>query len=71
MPPKSRDQRLFGAACLRVSLERAHGDRAATLEIYEATLRDLDLTDGDVEEYLSVHRAEVQAALDARRTPRS
>ncbi|MCK6546508.1 hypothetical protein L6R52_11710 [Myxococcota bacterium] len=71
MPPKSREQRLFGAACLKLTLERTHGDRAATLEIYEATLRDLDLTDGAVEEYLSAHRSEVQAALDARRGPRS
>lgn len=71
MAAKTREQRLFGAACLKLTLERARGARAGGGEIYEATLRDLDLTDQDVEEYLRTHRDEVVAALDARRAPRS
>ena len=70
MAPKTREERLFGAACLKITLERS-GSGTAGGEIYRDTLRDLGLTDVEVDAYLDEHRAVVQAALDARRQPKS
>lgn len=67
MPPKSREQRLFGAACLRLALEAKVADKAGGLEIYEATLADLGVSDDEVEIYLATHREEVRSALAAGR----
>jgi hypothetical protein len=58
---------LFGAACLKLTLERSG---SAASEIYEGTLRDLGLQDAEVAEYLRSHRAMVEAALAAHRGPR-
>lgn len=63
MPPKSREERLFGAACLKVKLEQTLGDRAGAAEIYQDTLRDLSLTEDDVALYLDQHRGKVEDAL--------
>ncbi len=69
MAQRSKQERLFGAACLRLTLERA-GTRVSGNEIYEGTLRDLGLTDDDVEVYVRDHRDEVQTALKSgRRQP--
>lgn len=68
MPPKSREQRLLGAACVRVALERSGG--SPDNEIYRGTLLDLGLTEADVNEYLLQHRAEVERRLDAHRSGR-
>src|SRR5437868_2078931 len=62
---KTRDERLFGAACLKVMLERTLRDRAGASEIYRATLSDLDILDEDVDGYLAEHREMIQTALDA------
>jgi hypothetical protein len=64
---KTREERLFGAACLRLTLERGSGHGAAGSEIYRETLMDLELTDADVDAYLESHRDAVVAALAARR----
>lgn len=65
MAPKTREQRLFGAACLKVTLERSGG--SAMNEIYKSTLDDLGVNADDVEEYLGQVREDVEAALDAGR----
>lgn len=64
MAPKPKDQRLFGAACVRVTLERTGRDPSA-LEIYRETLEDLEVTDEEVSEYLRDHRVSVERSLDA------
>ena len=63
MPPRTREQRLFGAACLKVQLERKGISRS---EIYEGALCDLKLKDEEVVEFLSRERERVEAALDNR-----
>ena len=72
MPPRTREERLFGAACLKLALEE-RGAKASTMEIYEGALADLGLTDAEVDQYLGGHGDEVRAALAARRRggPRS
>lgn len=68
MAPKTREERLFGAACLKLTLDRAgNPSQAAGSEIYRDTLNDLGLSEEDVEAYLAENRSLVQAALDARR----
>jgi|GEM_PF-3123139 len=64
MPPRTREQRLFGAACLKVQLERTGFSRS---EIYDGTLCDLELTDEEVVDFLSRERGRVEAALDHRK----
>ena len=62
MAAKKRDP-LFGAAVLKVSF-RMRGDEAGEgfRRVYEGVLRDLGLTDEEVEAYLASHRDEVEAA---------
>lgn len=67
MAPKTREERLFGAACLKVTLEKNGG--SAMNEIYTATLADLGLEPGEVEAYLRTARTRVEAALEAARSP--
>ncbi len=68
MPKRTKEQRLFGAACLKLKLEARGGGPS---EIYESTLQDLDVTDEEVDVYLAEHRDMVQAALDAHGQPRN
>lgn len=67
MAPKTREERLFGAACLRVTLERNGG--SAMNEIYIATLEDLGLSAEEVDTYLQGARAQVESALNSGRAP--
>jgi hypothetical protein len=61
---KTREQRLFGAAVLRRSFElRGEEQARAFRSVYEGVLRDLEVTDAEVGEYLAAHRAEVEAAV--------
>lgn len=70
MPRKrSREEKLFGAACLKLTLEGALERGAAAIEIYEETLSELELTDAEVDGYLAAHRESVVRALEARRGP--
>ncbi len=66
--PRTKAQRLFGAACLRIQLERNRVDPNGS-EIYQGALDDLDLEDNEVEAYIRDHRAEVETALDSGRRP--
>jgi len=61
---KTRKNPLLGAAVLRALLQRRAGDdQAKTQSLYEGVLRDLDLTDEQVDQYLSEHAAEVEEAI--------
>ncbi|HEX9051847.1 MAG TPA: hypothetical protein VF841_15060 [Anaeromyxobacter sp.] len=62
--PKTRSERLFSAAVVRLSFELQDGRYKDGFRfVYEGVLRDLDLAERDVEEYLASHRAEVEAAI--------
>ena len=61
---KTRSEKLFSAAVLRLSFELQDGQyRDGFRFVYEGVLRDLELEDQDVAEYLASHRAEVEAAI--------
>ena len=53
---------LFGAAVVKAVLRKREGV-TATSALYEGILRDLGVTDGQVEEYLAAHAAEVEEAI--------
>ncbi|MBI4815484.1 MAG: hypothetical protein HY791_04470 [Deltaproteobacteria bacterium] len=59
---KTRPDRLFGAACLKLTLEGS-GTEARASSIYQETLSELDLAEAEVDAYLDAHRAEVVKAL--------
>ena len=63
MPPRTREERLFGAACLKVQLENSGGLVRGTSGIYEGALRDLELTDDEVTQFLQTQRGRVEQAL--------
>ncbi len=66
--PKTRQERLFSAAVLRLSFELQDGPYKEGFRfVYEGVLRDLALGEADVEEYLASHRAEVEAAIGRRK----
>ena len=66
---RTREQKLFGAAVLRRSFElRGEEQARAFRAVYEGVLRDLELTDAEVGEYLAAHPAEVEAAVGRGRT---
>lgn len=67
MPRRTKEQRLFGAACLKLTLEARGGHPS---EIYLRTLEDLELTEEEVDAYLVENRDVVQAALEAHGHPR-
>ena len=54
---------LFGAAVVKAVLRKRTGDSGASSTLYEGILRDLGVTDGDVEKYLLEHEVEVQQAI--------
>jgi len=63
-PGKPRRNPLLGAAVLKALLLRRGGDdRKKTNALYEGILRDLDLTDEDVDRYLAEHGPEVEEAI--------
>jgi hypothetical protein len=65
--PKSRSERLFSAAVLRRSFElQDEAYREGFRFVYEGVLRDLELEDADVLEYLAAHRDEIEAAIGRR-----
>ncbi len=65
--PKTRDEKLFSAAVVRRSFELQDEQyRAGFQFVYQGVLRDLELTDGEVEAYLAEHLAEVEAAIGRR-----
>ncbi len=65
--PKTRDERLFSAAVVRRSFELQDTQYREGFEfVYQGVLRDLELTEAEVEAYLAEHRAEVEAAIGRR-----
>ena len=61
---KTRAEKLFSAAVLRLSFELQDADyREGFRFVYEGVLRDLELAEQDVEAYLAAHRAEVERAI--------
>ena len=61
---KTRAEKLFSAAVLRLSFELQDADyREGFRFVYEGVLRDLDVSEADVEAYLAAHRPEVERAI--------
>ena len=62
--PKTKQEKLFAAAVLRRSFElRGDEHREQFQFVYTGVLRDLGLEDAEVESYLALHRAEIDAAI--------
>ena len=65
---KTRDEKLFAAAVLKRSFAlRGEEHRNGFTFVYEGVLRDLGLTDDEVDAYLTAHAAEVDAAIGRHR----
>ncbi len=65
---KTKAEKLFSAAVLRLSFELQDADyREGFRFVYDGVLRDLELADEDVEAYLAAHRAEVEKAIGRKR----
>ena len=65
--PKTREERLFSAAVVRRSFELQEARYQDGFRfVYEGVLRDLELDEKDVEEYLAAHRDEVEKAIGRR-----
>lgn len=61
---KTEEEKLFAAAVLRRSFELSGDEHHQGFRfVYEGVLRDLGLTDADVEAYLRANAAAVEAAL--------
>jgi hypothetical protein len=58
-----KKNRLLGAAVVKAVLRKRTGDPSATSTLYEGVLRDLGVTDAQVEAYLLEHEAEVEQAI--------
>ena len=58
----ARKNPLFGAAVVKAVLRKRDGV-SATSALYEGILRDLGVTDAEVEEFLASHTAEVEQAI--------
>jgi hypothetical protein len=54
---------LFGAAVVKAVLRKRTRDAEATSTLYEGILRDLGVTDQQVETYLADHQDEVERAI--------
>jgi hypothetical protein len=57
-----RKNPLFGAAIVKAVLRKRNGVTASS-DLYEGILRDLGVTDSQVEEYLAEHAEEVELAI--------
>jgi hypothetical protein len=63
-PRKPRRNPLLGAAVLKALIRRRAGpDQEKTRSLYEGILRDLALTDEQVERFLAEHCEEVEDAI--------
>lgn len=60
----TRKNPLFGAAVMKLSFqERTESTGDSYRMVYEGVLRDLGITDEEVEQYLADHREEVERAV--------
>ena len=62
-PRKGAKNPLFGAAVVKAVLRKRTGEAGATSALYEGILRDLGVSDADVEKYLADHEEEVEQAI--------
>jgi len=62
-PGSGKKNPLFGAAVVKAVLRKRTGDTRATSSLYEGILRDLGVTDADVEQYLAEHEKDVEQAI--------
>ena len=64
---KTREEKLFSAAVLRRSFELQEARYQDGFKfVYEGVLRDLELSEGEVEAYLAEHRDEIEEAIRRR-----
>ena len=64
---KTREEKLFAAAVLRRSLELSGDEQRQGFKfVYDGVLRDLQLVDQDVVDFLAGHALEVDAAVGRR-----
>jgi hypothetical protein len=64
---KTKDERLFAAAVLRRSFELSGDEQRQGFKfVYEGVLRDLNLSDEEVVDFLATHALEVDAAIGRR-----
>jgi hypothetical protein len=61
--PDGKKDPLFGAAVVKAVLRKRRGDGGATSSLYEGILRDLGVTDEQVERYLAEHERDVEQAI--------
>jgi hypothetical protein len=61
--PADKKNPLFGAAVVKAVLRKRSGESDATSALYQGILRDLGVTDADVERYLAEHSADVEQAI--------
>ena len=54
---------LFGAAVVKAVLRKRSGESGATSTLYEGILRDLGVSDAEVEKYLADHEEDVEQAI--------
>ena len=65
--PKTRAEKLYSAAVLRRSFELQEARYQEGFRfVYEGVLRDLELEEHEVEQYLAEHREEVEQAVRRR-----
>jgi hypothetical protein len=60
---KAKKNPLFGAAVVKSVLRKRNSDAPATAMLYEGILRDLGVTDEEVEAYLVEHEDAVEQAI--------
>jgi hypothetical protein len=63
MPTRTKEERLFGAACLKAQLEKSGSSGSGVSSIYQGTLKDLGLSDEEVTLFLDSQRDQVEEAL--------
>ena len=62
-PGSGKKSPLFGAAVVKAVLRKRTGDGGVTSSLYEGILRDLGVTDAEVEQYLAEHQQDVEQAI--------
>ena len=58
-----RKNPLLGAAVVKAVLRKRSGEGATSSALYQGILRDLGVSDAEVEKYLAEHEAEVERAI--------
>lgn len=62
---KKRDP-IFAAAVLKLTFQRRHDEQSPQFKsIYDGVIRDLGVSDADVDVFLAAHRTEVEEAIRA------